>query len=227
MNDLAPGDRPREKMERAGIRALGDNELLALLIGHGRPGTTALAIANRVLEHSGGVHGLTRMSLDDLTGLSGVGRALASRTLAAVELGRRTLTSRPPERIQVLSARQAAAVLLPEFGAFPVERFGVLLLDTRMRVIRAQLVTVGALDGSQAEARDVFREALRAGAFALVAFHNHPSGDATPSPDDIDLTVRLMAAGEVVGVQVIDHLILADVQYCSIKRVMKGHEWRD
>jgi len=216
MNDLAPEDRPREKMSRGGAHALGDNELLAVLIGHGPAGTSALAIANRLLGMAGGVHGLTRMMLDDLTGVPGVGRVVASRVLAAVELGRRTLVRRPRARDRILSAQDAAILLLPQFGAYPVERFGVLLLDSRLRVIRTQLLTTGAVDGSSAHPREVFREAVRAGATHLVAFHNHPSGDATPSAEDVEVTERLVAAGDVVGVRVVDHLILADTHYCSM-----------
>ncbi len=216
MNDLALEDRPREKLRRAGAGGLGDNELLAVVLGHGRTGSTALTVANRVLSVAGGVHGLTRIGLDELAAVPGMGPVQACRTLAAVELGRRTLATAPPVRQRIQSARDAAALLLPRFGAYPVERFGVLLLDTKMRVIRAQLLTVGSQDASVVDTRDVFREAVRAGASALVAFHNHPSGDATPSADDVDLTVRLVAAGDIVGVQVVDHLILADAQYCSL-----------
>lgn len=216
MNDLAADDRPREKLERAGVESLGSNELLAVIIGHGRRGTSALSIANRALRLAGGVHGLTRMGLDDLVGVSGIGRALACRALAAVELGRRTLVRPPSARDRILSSGDAARRLLPQFGAYPVERFGVLLLDTRLRVIRAQLISVGSLDTSSGHPREVFREAVRAGAAAVVVFHNHPSGDPTPSHDDIELTARLVAAGQIVGVQVVDHLILADTQYCSM-----------
>ncbi|MFI5176959.1 MAG: DNA repair protein RadC [Vicinamibacterales bacterium] len=218
MNDLAPQDRPREKMERAGTGALGDNELLAVLIGHGLAGASALTLANRMLGAAGGVHGLTRMSLDDLTGLPGVGRALACRALAAVELGRRTLIRRPRARPRIVTPLDAAALLIPQFGAYPVERFGVVLLDTRLRLICTRVVSIGSLDTSLGNPREVFREAVRVGAAALVAFHNHPSGDPTPSDDDLDLTRRLMAAGEVVGVQVMDHIILADTLFYSILR---------
>jgi DNA repair protein RadC len=221
MNDLAPEDRPREKMERAGAGSLGDNELLAMLIGHGPAGTGALAIANRVLRVSGGAHGLTRISLDELAGVPGMGRVLAGRVLAAIELGRRTLVRRPRARERIASAREAAAALLPQFGAHPVERFGVMLLDSRFRVIRTRLISMGSLDGSPAHPREVFREAVRAGAAAVVAFHNHPSGDPTPSADDYELTIRLLAAGDVVGVQVLDHLILADARYCSMIKSLK------
>lgn len=215
--ELAPHDRPREKLERSGASALGDNELVAVLLGHGTPGTPALGVANRVLASCGGIHGLTRVSRDELARVPGVGVALASRVQAAVELGRRTLVQLPSARPRLRNARDAALFLLPQYGAFGVERFGVLLLDTRHRLIRARLLSVGSLDASVVHPREVFREAVVAGASALVAFHNHPSGDPTPSEDDIVLTRRLVAAGALMGIDVVDHIVLADTHYCSIR----------
>jgi DNA repair protein RadC len=217
MDEVAPADRPREKLERAGVIALGDNELLSIVIGHGTAGASALAIANRLLAAAGGTHGLTRLPTDHLTQVPGVGRVLATRVLAAVELGRRTLLLSPRARPRFLTPRDAARFLLPQFGAHPVERFGVLMLDTRHRLVRTQLISVGSIDASLAHPREVFREATMAGAAALVLFHNHPSGDPTPSREDLDLTRRLVAAGQVLGIDVVDHVILADTHYCSMK----------
>jgi DNA repair protein RadC len=123
----------------------------------------------------------------------------------------------PRARPRIATPREAAMYLLPQFGAHPVERFGVLLLDTRHRLIRAQVVSVGSADTSLAHPREVFREAAIAGAAAIVLFHNHPSGDPMPSQDDIELTRRLVAAGELLGIDVVDHVILADTHYCSMK----------
>jgi DNA repair protein RadC len=222
---LAPHDRPREKLERFGPGALGDNELVAVLIGHGTAGRGALEIANRVLVGTGGVHGLVRMSSDELAEFDGVGPTLAARIQAALELGRRTLCRPPATRPQLLNAREMAALLVPEYGAHPVERFGVALLDVRHRLIRTRLLTVGALDASVVHPRDVFRVAALAGASAIVAFHNHPSGDVTPSADDVALTTRLFRAGDVMGIDLLDHLILAGTGYCSLREA--GHSaWR-
>src|SRR5262245_39227590 len=217
MDELAAADRPREKLERAGVIALGDNELLSIVIGHGTAGASALAIANRLLTAAGGTHGLTRLTADHLTQVPGVGRVLATRVLAAVEPGRRTLLMSPRVRPRFLTPRDSARILLPQFGAHPVERFGVIMLDARHRLLRTQLISVGSIDASLAHPRDVFREATIAGAAALVLFHNHPSGDPTPSRDDLDLTRRLVAAGHVLGIDVVDHVILADTHYCSMK----------
>jgi DNA repair protein RadC len=201
------------------VETLGDNELLAVLIGHGTAGTNALGVANRLLAVSAGVHGLTRMHRDELARVPGVGSALAARILAAIELGRRTLTASPPARPQLASPREAAGYLLPRFGAFPVERFGALLLDARHRPIRATLLSSGSRDASLVHPREVFREAMLAAASAIVVFHNHPSGDATPSADDFTLTRRLITAGDLIGIQVVDHLILADNAYYSFREM--------
>ena len=192
MKDLAPHDRPREKLERAGADALGDNELLAVLIGHGTAGASALAVANRILGAADGVRGLTRVRRDEMAAVPGVGVAVAARIQAAIELGRRTLTHSPGDRPQLLTPHEIAGFLLPGFGAFPVERFGILLLDARHRLIRVRLLSSGSLDASMAHPREVFREAILASASAVVLFHNHPSGDATPSADDYALTRRLV-----------------------------------
>lgn len=217
MKTIAPHDRPREKLGRVGPAALGDNELVAIVIGHGHRGGSALDVANAVLDAAGGVHGLPRLLRDDLARIAGLGAAKGSQILAAVELGRRTLLRGPQARRQILSPRDAAAHLLPEFGSSAVERFGVLLLDSRHRVIRARLLSVGSLDASLAHPREVFREAIVGGAAAIVLFHNHPSGDPTPSRDDVALTARLASAGALMGIDVVDHIILAETRYRSLK----------
>lgn len=219
MHELATHDRPREKLDRHGACALGDNELLAVLIGHGRRGSDALVLAGQMLGLSGGVRGLTRVRREQLIGIPGVGPVQAGRVLAAVELGRRTLTVPDAARPRFATPRDAALYLLPHYGAYPVERFGVLLLDTRHRLISARVLSVGSLDASLGHPREVFREALLAGAGAVVAFHNHPSGDPIPSRDDVSLTQRLQQAGTVVGVPLVDHVILADDRYCSLREM--------
>ncbi len=217
MKAVAPHDRPREKLQRLGAAALGDNELLAIVLGHGRSRASALDMANAVLEAADGAHGLVRTRYDDLCAIPGIGPARAAQILAAVELGRRTLTRPLRERVQIVNARSAAEFLLPQYGSRPVEQFGVLLLDTRHRVIRTLVLSVGTLDASIVHPREVFGAAAAAGAAALVLFHNHPSGDPRPSQDDVELTRRLAAAGVLMGIDVIDHVILADVRYYSFK----------
>jgi len=219
MKDLAAHDRPREKLERSGVDALGDNELLAVVIGHGTSRLGALEVANRLLARAGGVHGLTRMHPRQISTAPGVGAAVAARVVAAIELGRRTLMHEAAPRPQFLSPQDVAAFLLPQFGAYPVERFGVVLLDARHRVIRVQLLSSGTRETSVVHPRDVFREAALATASGIVLFHNHPSGDVTPSEDDVKLTRRFVDAGRLMGIPLLDHVILADNRFASMKRI--------
>ena len=217
MKHLAPHDRPREKLERLGAAALGDNELLAVILGSGSREAGALALANIVLARGDGLAGLTRSTVVDLQQIEGIGRARAAQVLAAVELGRRTLTRGAAERPRFTSPRQIAHLLVPQFGASPVEQFGVLMLDTRHHVVRVKIVSIGSLDQTVVHPREVFREAAVASAAAIILFHNHPSGDPAPSPDDLALTARLVEAGAILGIDVLDHVILADHRYFSMR----------
>jgi DNA repair protein RadC len=216
MKIVAPHDRPREKLQRLGAGALGDNELLAIVLGQGHANASALDLANTVLA-AGGLRGLVRSDHDALRRVAGIGAARAAQVLAAIELGRRTLTRLGEARPQLSSPRAVAEYLLPQFGNRPVEQFGVLLLDTKHRVLRASVLSVGTLDASIVHPREVFREATSAGAAGLVVFHNHPSGDPLPSEDDCRLTERLVAAGVLMGIAVLDHVILADEKYYSFR----------
>jgi DNA repair protein RadC len=217
MKSVAPHDRPREKLARAGVAALGDNELLAIVLGHGLPNAGALELANAVLLAAGGLQGLARTSIDELRRVPGIGAARAAQLIAAVEAGRRTLLRGRRERIRIATAVDAARVLVPQFGMKPVEHFGVLLLDTKHQLLRTSLVSIGTLDASIVHPREVFREATVAGAAAIILFHNHPSGDPRPSGEDVALTQRLMDAGEIMGINVIDHVILVDHGFHSLR----------
>jgi DNA repair protein RadC len=208
MKDLSPDDRPREKLLRHGAAALGDNELVAVVLGSGGAHAGALDIANDLLRARGGLHGLVRSSCGDLAQVAGIGPAKAAQLVAAQELGRRALAMAPPARIRLATPRSRS-----------VEHFGAVLLDTKHRVIRTAVVAIGTLNSTVVEPRDVFREAMLGLAAAIVVFHNHPSGDPSPSPDDIALTRRLAAVGELIGIPVVDHLVLGDARYCSLKEM--------
>ena len=217
MKGVAPHDRPREKLERLGPTGLGDNELMAVVLGGGVRGHSALDLANRLIEHAGGLHGFTRLSVGALCHVAGIGRARAAQVIAAIELGRRTLVRDMSERPRLLTPRQVAEYLLPEYGSNAVEQFGILMLDSKNRVLRIKLLSVGSLNSTVVHPREVFREA----AAAIILFHNHPSGDPSPSRDDFQLTDRMLVAGEIMGIDVLDHLILADQTYYSMTE--SGH----
>jgi DNA repair protein RadC len=215
MKEVAKHDRPREKLQRLGIAALGDNELVAIILGSGSRACGALDLANRVLTRAGGLHGLARATTDQLC-VNGVGPARAAQVVAAVELGRRTLVRSALERPQYRTPEQLACYLLPQYGAAPIEQFGVVMLDTKHRVIRIKVISIGGLDATVVQPRDVFREATAASAAAIVLFHNHPSGDPNPSGDDLALTKRMIRAGDIIGIDVLDHLILCEQRYYSM-----------
>jgi DNA repair protein RadC len=214
---VAVRDLPREKLARSGSSALGDNELVAAVFGAGTHSHNSLALANAVLEQAGGLHGVVRCTQDELCKVSGVGPARAAQLLAALELGRRTLLRNPADRVQLKSPGEVAAHLLPEFGARPVEQFGIVLLDAKNRLLKTIVLTVGTLDHSVVHPREIFREAVAARAAGIVLFHNHPSADPTPSGDDVLLTRRLVEAGQLMGIEVLDHLVLTATRYCSLR----------
>ena len=222
MMNLLPDDRPREKLRRHGVAALGDNELIALVIGHGSRGGDALAVANTLLAAHGGLHGLTRCSADECRRTPGIGTTRAAQIVAAVELGRRTLARPASARLQIRTAGDAAAYLMPRYGGREIEQFGIVLLDTKHRVLRTAVLASGTLNSTIVQPRDVYRAATAGGAAAIVVFHNHPSGDPTPSPEDVDLTRRLAAAGALLGIDLVDHLILGDRKYWSFNE-SAGH----
>jgi DNA repair protein RadC len=213
----APYDRPREKLARSGVSALGDNELVALVLGTGVKARSALEVAQDVLDLTGGVQGLTQVGIDDLRRVPGIGRSRAGRVMAAVELGRRAISRVAGERVRLGRPSDIGRYLLPLYGGHREERFGIVMLDSKLRLIRSETLSVGILDTSIAHPREVFRTAMLASASAIALFHNHPSGDPTPSADDIRLTERLAAAGHLMGIHVVDHVILGAGRWYSFR----------
>jgi DNA repair protein RadC len=211
----APHDRPREKLARSGVGALGDNELVALVLGTGVKARPALEVAQDVLDLSGGVYGLTQAGIDDLLRVSGIGRSRAARLMAAVELGRRAISHVAGERVRFGRPSDIGRYLLPLYGGHREERFGIVMLDSKLRLIRSETLSVGTLDASIAHPREVFRTAMLASASAIALFHNHPSGDPAPSEDDFFITTRLVAAGQLMGINVVDHVILGAGRWYS------------
>ena len=214
-------DRPRERLARVGAMALGDHELVAIVVGTGTRARGALAVARDVIEMAEGVPGLARITLDELYRVPGVGVSRAARLLAAVELGRRTLFGEGPDRPQMLSTGDLVAYLAPRYGSGAVERFGVMLLDPKQRVIRSMIVSTGTVDVSIAHPREVFRAAVLASASSIALFHNHPSGDPSPSIADRLMTKKFVDAGELMSIEVVDHIILGSGTYFSFREDSK------
>lgn len=218
-----PGEaRPRERLLRVGPAGLADHELVAVLLGAGLRRCDALTMAVRVLSAAGGLAGLVRAAPVRLMREPGVGPTRAARLLAAVELGWRTLGAPAAQRPRLSTPAAVAAHLAPEHGAHREERFGVVLLDTKHRLVRTVVVSQGTLDASLVHPREVFRAAAEHSAAALVLFHNHPSGDPAPSVDDLQLTRRLVDAGEIMGMPVVDHVVLGAGCWHSLRESAPG-----
>jgi len=212
---LQPSERPRERLARVGPGGLSSRELLAAVLGTGARGASALDVADTLLE--AGLHGLASRGVHELEGVRGLGRAKASRVVAALELGARLASEDGAVAPCLQSPAEAARYLLPRYSSRPVETFGLLALDVRHRLRREAVVSVGCLTSSLVHPREVFQEAVVSRAAALVLFHNHPSGDPEPSAEDLALTRRLAAAGTLMGIEVLDHLVLGAGRYVSLK----------
>lgn len=202
-------DRPRERLARLGPAALADRELLALVVRNGGPCPDASMLAGRALEGVGGRDGLSKATLASLVGLPGLGLAKAAALVAAVELGRRV--AERPLRIgaRIGGPEDVERHFLPRIGDRARESFHVLLLDGRHRLLAEEEVSVGTLTASLVHPREVFRGAVAAAAAGLVLVHNHPSGDPSPSAEDRSVTRRLGEAGRILGIEVVDHVVVA------------------
>ena len=209
-------DRPRERLLRLGPAALSDAELLALLLRTGERCADALAVASRLLEHFGGLFGLARAGVRELDGARGIGPAKSAAVCASLELGRRVAARRLHPGAAIRGPADVFAHFHPSLRLVPHEKFIALLLDGRQRVLREHVVSQGTLTASLVHPREVFRPALRESAAALILVHNHPSGDPTPSPEDREVTRRLVRAGNLLGVRVLDHVVVAERGYCSL-----------
>jgi DNA repair protein RadC len=191
-------------------------EALAALLAPAREGEDLRALARRILERCEGLDGLARASPRDLAGIPGVGRARAARIRAAVELGRRVVLA-PPQEPPVVRGPDDAYRLVADMADLEQEALRAILLNTRGRVMGIQTIYVGNTDRMSVRPAEVFREAVRRNAVYMVLAHNHPSGDPTPSPEDIEITQAIVAAGQLLGIQVLDHLIIGRGRYASLR----------
>jgi DNA repair protein RadC len=218
VSERPPTDRPRERLAALGPAALSDAELLALLIRTGSPGTGVLEVAARLLATTGGVGAIARLTTTELAAMPGLGPATAAEIVAALELGRRASRELATERSQILSPADAAALLAPRLAHLEREESVVLLLDRRHRVIRESVVGIGGIAHAPMEPREVFAAALRVpGVAAILVAHNHPSGDAAPSPDDRAITSRLARGAQLLGIELVDHVIIAAGGWSSLR----------
>lgn len=222
LRELPAGERPRERLGELGPAALSDAELLAILLRTGMPGRTALDLARDLLSDYGGLDGLLRVSFGELARRPGLGPAKAAQVKAALELGRRLLLLVPEHRRPVNTPEDVAPLLRLEMGHLDQEQIRVLLLDTRHRLIRQVLVYQGNVSGAPVRIGELFREAVRENCPAILVVHNHPSGDPTPSSEDVAITREIVEAGRLLSIEVLDHLVVARQGYVSLRERKLG-----
>jgi DNA repair protein RadC len=217
--ELPEDERPRERLAQHGADALSNAELLAILIGSGRPGGSALDLAARILaKNEEGVAYLAGASVEELRSVNGVGVATACRISAAIVLGRRIARMASREAKKITSPEEIVALFMEDMRHEKQENFRVLLLNVKNEIIGKETVSVGNISSSIVDARDVFRPAIRRGAASIVLVHNHPSGNPEPSEADITATKRICKSGDVLGVKVMDHLIIGNGSFVSMKK---------
>ncbi|MEZ4520218.1 MAG: DNA repair protein RadC [Thermomicrobiales bacterium] len=223
IKELPSDERPREKLTSHGPSALSNAELLAILVNTGSRGESVTSLCQRILQESGGgLRGLMKRDLDSLTEIHGVGPAKAVTILAAIELGRRIAQLSPEERTQIRNPEDLARIFEPRLTALDHEQLWVAVLDTKHRLERMVAVYQGSVNSAQVRTAEVFKEAIRANAPAIALAHNHPSGDPTPSADDIALTADLERAARILDIDLIDHLVIGDGRWLSLRRLGLG-----
>ena len=217
VRQMSEEDRPRERLARLGTEALRDAELLAVLFRTGTREVGAVALAERVLRHFDDLRGLARASLEELQQVKGIGKVKAVEIKAALELGKRLAVHKGPGRFRIRNDGDVAELLMLELKEYETEHFVAVLLNTKNEVLKKLSISQGGLDGTVAAPRDVFRQAVREGASAVVVAHNHPSGDPEPSRADISLTEQLVQAGDLLGIPLMDHVVFGDGRHVSMK----------
>lgn len=224
MRDMAEHNRPRERLMQVGPKAVSTSELLAIILRTGVGGENVLHLAERLLVTFKDLPGLARASIAELMAIKGVGAAKAVEIKAALEIGRRLLAAAPEERPRVVSPSDAANLLMSEMTFLEKEHLRLILLDTRNRVLATPTIYVGSLNTSVIRIGELFRAAIKENAAAFIIAHNHPSGDPSPSPEDINVTRQIAQAGKLLDVDVLDHIIIGRQRFVSLKERGLGFE---
>ena len=217
IRDLPKGERPRERLRDYGPGSLSNAELIAILLRTGVTGENVLNLAVRLLSHTQGLPGMARSTFSELCSLKGISEAKACQLMAAFELGRRLVSLHPEDRAIIRCPEDVVNLLSAEMSLFDQEHFRMLILDTKNHVLGVNEIYIGNVNSSVVRAAEVFRPAIRDNAVAIIIVHNHPSGDPTPSPEDVSITEQLRESGHLLGVEVLDHIILGGQGHASLK----------
>lgn len=221
IRDVHEADRPRERLIRQGAESLSNQELIAILLRTGTKQESVLHLANRVLIYFEQLHELKTATIEEITSVKGIGEAKAVHLLAAIELGRRLGQQQTDGKFTVRSPKDAATYLMADMTSLKQENFVVLFMNVKNQVLHKQTIFIGSLNASIVHPREIFREAVKRSAASIICAHNHPSGNPAPSPEDIEVTKRLQEAGHIMGIELLDHVIIGDHQFISLKE--KGY----
>ena len=217
IKELPENERPREKLLKLGSSHLSNAELLALVIRTGNRDRTAVELAQDILNYFGGLKSLINLSVEEIEKIKGVGPAKGTRINAVIELSKRLYRASEDKSVIIKNPDDVSNLIMPELRYMKQEVFKLLLLDTKNKVISIPMISKGGLSSSIVHPREVFKEAIRRSSAAIILAHNHPSGIPDPSKDDIKITKRLIEAGKIMGIEVLDHIIIGDGIYLSMK----------
>lgn len=222
ITDLAEEERPRERLAHNGANALSKAELLAILLRVGVQGLNSVQLGEKILHDLGGLSGIQRASFEEVCKIDGVGPAKAAQLKAAIELGRRLVLETPELNAAISSPGDAAELVRYEMQGLPQEQLWVILLDTRNKKIAVEKIYIGSLNSSMVRVGELFKAAVQRNAASIILAHNHPSGDPSPSPEDIALTRSAVQAGKLLDVEVLDHLVIGQGRFTSMKEKGMG-----
>ncbi len=222
IRDMPETERPRERLMHYGAGALSTSELLAIMLRVGVQGENAVNLAVRLLSQYGGLSGLAKASFGELEKIKGVGAVKVTQIKAALELGRRLMVESPEDRPQIRAPADAANLVMGEMALLEQEHLRLMLLDTKNRVLQVPTVYIGNLNTSVVRVGELFRYALRENSASVIVIHNHPSGDPTPSPEDARVTERIVEAGKLLDIEVLDHLVIGRGRFVSMKERRLG-----
>ncbi len=218
IKNMPQSEQPREKLLNNGVESLSNAELIAILLATGAKELTAIKLAENILNYSNdGLRFLTDTTVEELSNIRGMGLAKSAQLIAAVELGKRIALTTKVNNYRIKSPMDVSSLLMEELRYKKKEYFNILLLNTKHELISIENISIGSLNASIVHPREVFQRAIKRSSSSIILVHNHPSGDPSPSNEDIKITKRLQEAGSIVGIEVLDHIIIGDGTYCSLK----------
>jgi DNA repair protein RadC len=221
IKDYPVHERPRERLLKNGPEALSNHELLAILLRTGTKHMSALQLAHHIIQHFDGLRHLKEATIGEWKEINGIGNAKAVELMAAIEIGKRISNLQFEERFTIRSPEDGAQYLMDELRFLQQEHFVCLYLNTKNQVLCKKTIFIGSLNTSIVHPREVFKEGFKRSSASIICFHNHPSGDPSPSKEDIEVTKRLVECGKMLGIEVLDHIIIGDQKYVSLKE--KGY----